>query len=109
MGMLSLGLGLRLKGFSRRLDIEPERGHSKHWLWECLGRRSRGTDPGKGAQIEELTGRKVVGFMSDHHIDPDLAVEVFVLQPLPERDIHATDDGESSAAGWPMARSAGES
>jgi uncharacterized protein YbcI len=32
--------------------------------------------------IEELTGRKVVGFMSDNHIDPDLAVEVFVLAPL---------------------------
>jgi uncharacterized protein YbcI len=34
-------------------------------------------------EIEELTGRKVVGFMSDNHIDPDLAVEVFVLEPLP--------------------------
>ena len=33
-------------------------------------------------QVEELTGRKVIGFMSDNHIDPDLAVEVFVLQPL---------------------------
>jgi uncharacterized protein YbcI len=31
-------------------------------------------------KIEELTGRKVVGFMSDSHIDPDLAVEVFVLE-----------------------------
>ena len=33
-------------------------------------------------EIEELTGRKVTGFMSDNHIDPDLAVEVFVLEPL---------------------------
>ena len=32
-------------------------------------------------EIERLTGRKVVGFMSDNHIDPDLAVEVFVLEP----------------------------
>ena len=32
-------------------------------------------------EIEVLTGRKVVGFMSDNHIDPDLAVEVFVLEP----------------------------
>jgi len=31
--------------------------------------------------IEDLTGRKVIGFMSDNHIDPDLAVEVFVLEP----------------------------
>jgi len=30
--------------------------------------------------VEELTDRKVVGFMSDNHIDPDLAVEVFVLE-----------------------------
>jgi uncharacterized protein YbcI len=36
-------------------------------------------------EIEVLTGRKVVGFMSDNHIDPDLAVEVFVLEPLAER------------------------
>jgi uncharacterized protein YbcI len=33
-------------------------------------------------EIEELTGRHVVGFMSDNHIDPDLAVEVFVLAPF---------------------------
>jgi uncharacterized protein YbcI len=32
-------------------------------------------------KVEELTGRKVVGFMSDNHIDPDLAVEVFILEP----------------------------
>lgn len=37
-------------------------------------------------EIEELTGRKVTGFMSDNHIDPDLAVEVFVLEPRPEAD-----------------------
>ena len=36
------------------------------------------------SEIEELTGREVVGFMSDNHIDPDLAVEVFILEPLPE-------------------------
>jgi len=35
-------------------------------------------------EIEQATGRKVIGFMSDNHIDPDLAVEVFVLEPLPE-------------------------
>jgi uncharacterized protein YbcI len=34
-------------------------------------------------ELEELTGRKVIGFMSDNHIDPDLAVEVFVLESLP--------------------------
>jgi uncharacterized protein YbcI len=38
-------------------------------------------------EIEELTGRKVIGFMSDNHIDPDLAVEVFVLEPLAPPDV----------------------
>jgi uncharacterized protein YbcI len=38
-------------------------------------------------EVEELTGRKVVGFMSDNHIDPDLAVEVFVLEPRHEADV----------------------
>jgi uncharacterized protein YbcI len=31
--------------------------------------------------IEELTGRKVTAFMSANHIDPDLAAELFVLEP----------------------------
>jgi uncharacterized protein YbcI len=35
------------------------------------------------ADIEKITQRKVVGFMSDNHIDPDMAVEVFVLTPEP--------------------------
>jgi uncharacterized protein YbcI len=35
------------------------------------------------ASLESLTGRRVVAFMSDNHVDPDLAVEVFVLdRPL---------------------------
>jgi hypothetical protein len=34
----------------------------------------------------DTTFRKVIGFMSDNHIDPDLAVEVFVLEPLPSAD-----------------------
>jgi uncharacterized protein YbcI len=33
------------------------------------------------AGVEELTGRKVRVFMSDNHIDPDVAVECFVLHP----------------------------
>src|SRR5437763_12720817 len=38
----------------------------------------RGMQAQVSKEIEELTGRKVIGFMSDNHIDPDLAVEVFV-------------------------------
>jgi uncharacterized protein YbcI len=33
------------------------------------------------ARIEELTGRKVTAFMSANHIDPNLAAELFVLEP----------------------------
>ena len=31
--------------------------------------------------VQELSGRSVVAFMSNNHIDPDLAVEVFILEP----------------------------
>jgi hypothetical protein len=34
------------------------------------------------AIIERQLDRKVIAFMSQNHIDPDLAVEVFVLEPL---------------------------
>jgi uncharacterized protein YbcI len=32
--------------------------------------------------VEEQTGRKVAAMMSDNHIDPDVAVEFFVLEPI---------------------------
>jgi hypothetical protein len=31
--------------------------------------------------VEKLTDRKVIAFMSDNHIDPDLGIESFVLEP----------------------------
>lgn len=33
--------------------------------------------------VEELTGRKVLAFMSANHVDPDYAVEAFALAPDP--------------------------
>jgi uncharacterized protein YbcI len=33
------------------------------------------------ALIEDLVGRRVIGFMSENHLDPDLAAEVFILEP----------------------------
>ena len=33
------------------------------------------------AAIEDLTSRTVAAFMSANHIDPDLAAEVFILNP----------------------------
>ena len=34
------------------------------------------------AGIEEILGRKVTAFLSDNHISPDVAVEVFLLAPV---------------------------
>ena len=31
--------------------------------------------------VEQVVGRKVVGFLSQVHVDPDLAVETFILEP----------------------------
>lgn len=31
--------------------------------------------------VGDVTGRTVTAFMSDNHLDPDLAIEVFVLDP----------------------------
>jgi uncharacterized protein YbcI len=31
--------------------------------------------------IEDLAGRTVIAFMSANHLDPDLAAEIFVLEP----------------------------
>ena len=33
------------------------------------------------AGVERISGRKVIAFLSDNHIDPDLAVENFILAP----------------------------
>jgi uncharacterized protein YbcI len=45
-------------------------------LWQRVMRESC------SRKVENLPGRKVVGFMSDNHIDPDIAVEVFILEPI---------------------------
>jgi uncharacterized protein YbcI len=42
--------------------------------------------------VESLSGRTVTAFMSNNHIDPDLAVETFVLAPAP-------DDGVAGVSG----------
>ena len=33
------------------------------------------------AIVEQVTGRKVLAFLSDHAVDPDYAIEAFVLEP----------------------------
>jgi uncharacterized protein YbcI len=36
--------------------------------------------------VEELSGQKVHAFFSDNHIEPDYAVEFFLLTPIPGAD-----------------------
>jgi len=35
------------------------------------------------AAVARLTGREIIAFMSDNHLDPDMAVQVFMLEPPP--------------------------
>jgi uncharacterized protein YbcI len=54
------------------------------------------------AAVEELTGRHVIAFFSDNHVDPDMGIEAVVLAPLvsanggaPEAtDGHAPDSSD---------------
>lgn len=36
------------------------------------------------AGVREFTGRKVIAFLSANHLDPDIAIESFVLEPQPQ-------------------------
>ncbi len=33
------------------------------------------------AAVEEISGRTVAAFLSDNHVDPDVAIETFILAP----------------------------
>ena len=41
--------------------------------------------------VEAITGRKVIAFMSQVHFDPDMAAEIFVLEPEPGK---SSSDGQ---------------
>lgn len=49
------------------------------------------------AMVEQHMERKVIAFMSDNHIDPDMGAEVFVLEPDSgaEQETDTHDEGES--------------
>ena len=49
------------------------------------------------AGVEQHTGRRVIAFLSDNHIDPDVAIESFVLEP---RAQDRTPQIAAAAAGW---------
>ena len=35
------------------------------------------------AAVEDLSGRTVLAFISNHHVGPDMEIELFVLRPRP--------------------------
>jgi uncharacterized protein YbcI len=35
------------------------------------------------AAVEGLSGREVLAFISNHHVGPDMEIELFMLKPLP--------------------------
>ena len=54
--------------------------------------------PALSAAVEDLTGRRVIAFLSDNHIEPDIAVEAFVLDgPVAGEDHGGSDAGEAPA------------
>jgi hypothetical protein len=48
------------------------------------------------AAIERHSGRRVFAFLSDNHIDPDVAIQSFVLVPVRDSALH--DNGSATAA-----------
>jgi uncharacterized protein YbcI len=54
--------------------------------------------------VQELSGRRVIAFMSNNHIDPDVAVEVFILEPVGSNGHRHVDghgpDPERNSLGW---------
>jgi uncharacterized protein YbcI len=50
------------------------------------------------AAVEQLSGRRVIAFMSENHIDPDMAIEAFVLEPAPTARAEEPDATPPDAA-----------
>ena len=48
------------------------------------------------AAVEQQTGRTVIAFLSDNHIDPDIAIESFLLESPAEP--HRSSDGSDGHA-----------
>ena len=51
------------------------------------------------AAVVEHTGREVAAFLSDHHVDPDIAAEVFILKPRSAGERAAGIAGNGDGAG----------
>ena len=82
-------------GFTRveRTLIDEGEGHAVHQI-----RRSfqKAMEVQFREIIESATGRSVIAYMSQVHEEPELALEVFVLEPLPE-GAEPQEDGDGTA------------
>jgi hypothetical protein len=56
--------------------------------------------------VETISGRRVLAFMSNNHIDPDLAVELFVLEPVASIGLDPADDPPATLLSGSRQRSA---
>jgi len=45
--------------------------------------------------VERITGRQVIAFMSQSHLDPDMCAEIFVLAPNGDGPLSDRLPGES--------------
>jgi uncharacterized protein YbcI len=45
------------------------------------------------AGVEQITGRKVLAFLSANHVDPDIAIENFMLHPAADPEATPPDAG----------------
>jgi uncharacterized protein YbcI len=48
------------------------------------------------ATIERLTGRHVLAFISNHHVGPDMEIELFLLEPRPGAPSDWTPDSRAA-------------
>jgi uncharacterized protein YbcI len=48
--------------------------------------------------VEHLTGRTAIAFISSVHFDPDLAVELFLLEPQDQPGSYSSDGASSDGA-----------
>jgi uncharacterized protein YbcI len=49
------------------------------------------------AAVEKHSARRVLAFLSDNHVDPDIAIESFVLVPKGDAGSDGTGDGPAGA------------
>lgn len=47
--------------------------------------------------VEAITGRTVIGFLSDHQVQPDISTEVFVMTEMATDAVFGNEGGEGDA------------